>query len=745
MMKIIAKSICKEFDIMKNQFYHENLSRQVQIVGQMRGGHRRNILESDADASRLRKGLSLPSRRLVPCILAALTAGAVTLGALPSAYAAPIVRSTVTEDIDAPEGVAGSIDGSDATITVGTEGGGTSPKIKRNSSSYGSVNGSYYYGASPFTQQGGSAVIRSGTMQQVYGSKVHVKAEGAYETAYTQVTGGSVTITGGETSRVVGGSAYARTDRGSAEVTARGNVVRLQGGTHVNVYGGEAESPAHWPTIIAENNTVYISGGTYRPGGLIAGGKAAGSGTNTARNNTIEITGAPGPLPRLIGGIAGIAGRSNRNILEDNALIVRDTKGITAVSVEDFQKFVFYVPAGLAAGEPMLSLTSVTQDVKLEGAVVEAHLPGSITAHELTLLQTAAHITTDAETKMTVYEGISGGMLTSTIYVDNTKQKLMVRRDGSFLFTGVDNAKSLAETMAGAAAFLGTGANLFTDAGLRSASTEAATTSGFAPFAALGGASLRHETGSHVEMKGMNLAVGFSRALKRGNDRLLFGPLVEYGRGSYDSYVNAVHGDGTVSYLGAGAFLRREQANGLFYEGSLRFGRTKMDYNADLPVGFSKLHTSYDTDANYIGAHLGIGQQVTAKNETEREMYLRYFYTRQDGASATLSTGDRYDFSAVDSHRVRTGVRWTMPQTGGALILGTSVQYEFGGDTSAAYHRAGGLSYTSPSPSLKGFSASVELGWKAPVGKNCTADLSVEGWAGKQRGVALNAGFNWKL
>ena len=739
-MKIIEKSICKEFDIMKNQFYHENLSRQVQIAGQMSGGHRRNILESDADASRLRKGLSLPSRRLVPCILAALTAGTVTLGALPCADAAPIVRSAVTEDIDAPEGVAGSIDGSDATITVGTEGGGTSPKIKRNSSSYGAVNGSYYYGASPFTQQGGSAVIRSGTMQQVYGSKVHVKAEGAYETAYTQVTGGSVTITGGETSRVVGGSAYARTDRGSAEVTARGNVVRLQGGTHVNVYGGQAESPAHWPTIIAEDNTVYISGGTYRPGGLIAGGKAAGSGTNTARNNTIEITGAPGPLPKLFGGISAGGGTPT---LENNALIVRDTKGITAVSAEHFQKFVFYVPAGLAANQPMLSLTSAMQDVKLEGALVEAHLPGSVTAHDLTLLQTAAHITTDAATKMTVYEGISGGILTSTIYVDNTKQKLMVRRDGSFLFTGVDNAKSLAETMAGSAAFLGTGANLFTDAGLRSASTEAATTSGFAPFAALGGASLRHETGSHVEMKGMNLAVGFSRELKRGNDRLLFGPLVEYGRGSYDSYVNAVHGDGTVSYLGAGAFLRREQANGLFYEGSLRFGRTKMDYNADLPVGFSKLHTSYDTDANYIGAHLGIGREITAGSGNKREIYLRYFYTRQNAADATLSTGDRYDFSAVDSHRVRTGVRWTMPQTGGALILGTSVQYEFGGDTSATYHRPGGLSYTSPSPSLKGFSGSLEVGWKAAVRENMTANVAVEGWMGKQRGVSLSAGVEW--
>ena len=739
---------------MKNQFYHENLSRQVQIVGQMRGGHRRNILESDADASRLRKGLSLPSRRLVPCILAALTAGTVTLGALPCAYAAPIVCSAVTEDIDlSDDGVAGSNDGSHATITVGTEGGGTSPVLTNNGRRRGGdVSGLFYNGAvantsreSPFTLQGGSAVIHSGTMRKVYGSNAEVKAvlnqyhEGD---VYVQVTGGSVTITGGETSYVAGGYVRAGSSQGRSvpEGTVCGNVVRLQGGTHTNVYGGLIEGPGYESKCFAEGNTVYISGGTYRSGGLIAGGMATSKNTSKVCNNTIEITGAPGPLPRLIGGIAR-GGYSN--ILKDNALIVRDTKGITAVSVEDFQKFVFYVPAGLAAGEPMLTLTSATQDVKLEGAVVEAHLPGSVTAHDLTLLQTAAHIKTDAATKMTVYEGISGGMLTSTIYVDNTKQKLMVRRDGSFLFTGVDNAKSLAETMAGSAAFLGTGANLFTDAGLRSASTEAATTSGFAPFAALGGASLRHETGSHVEMKGMNLAVGFSRALQRGNDRLLFGPLVEYGRGNYDSYVNAVHGDGTVSYLGAGAFLRREQANGLFYEGSLRFGRTKMDYNADLPVGFSKLHTSYDTDANYIGAHLGIGQQVTAKNETEREMYLRYFYTRQDGASATLSTGDHYTFDAVDSHRLRTGVRWTMPRTGGALILGTSVQYEFGGDTSATYHRPGGLSYTSPSPSLKGFSGSLEVGWKAAVRENMTANVAVEGWMGKQRGVSLSAGVEW--
>ena len=251
---------------------------------------------------------------------------------------------------------------------------------------------------------------------------------------------------------------------------------------------------------------------------------------------------------------------------------------------------------------------------------------------------------------------------------------------------------------------------------------------------------MRYETGSYVEMKGMNLAVGFARAIERGSGRLLFGPMVEYGRGNYDSYVNDAHGDGTVRYIGGGAFIRQEEKDGTFYEGSLRTGRTGMDYTGDL-AGSS---ASYDTHVNYLGAHLGLGQKRTQKNGTDLEMYLRYFYTRQNGTSATLSTGEHYRFDAVDSHRLRTGARWTIPQKGGSLILGAAAQYEFGGETDATVY-VGGRSYDTPSPTLKGFSGSLELGWKASLSESATADISVTGWAGKQRGVSLRAGVEWKF
>ena len=304
----------------------------------------------------------------------------------------------------------------------------------------------------------------------------------------------------------------------------------------------------------------------------------------------------------------------------------------------------------------------------------------------------------------------------------------------------LDNRKSVVETMAGAVAFLGAGADLAAGGGMASASVEAAAAEGFAPFAAIGGSSMRHETGSHVNMKGLNLAVGFSREVKRGDDRLIFGPIVEYGRGTYDSYVNDAHGDGSVRYVGIGGFVRQEQKDGMFYEGSLRFGRSSMDYSAIL----SGTPTTYDTDANYIGAHLGVGQRIQEKSGTNRELYLRYFYTRQNGTDTKLSTGERYDFDAVDSHRLRAGARWLIPQKGGSLILGASLQYEFGGESRATVH-VGGNSYTTPAPSLNGFSTSLELGWKTQMSKNATADLSIEGWFGKQRGVSFRAGFDWKF
>ena len=576
-----------------------------------------------------------------------------------------------------------------------------------------------------------------------------------------------------------------------------------------DVYGGMAQGGSDTGNVYLKSNynELYIHGGTYR-GNIYAGaalGDPAADPTNVheeVHHNKIVISGANDLSFASLYGYRHRVGGAGA-YAADNELVLKDTKNITVKSVEGFNRFAFHVPSDITEDDTMLYVRDDTRNIDLSGKTVDAYLPGSTSLpNRIRLLHTVnAEIHNDGTATMTVHEGISG---TRHISVTTNRKELIVRGDtltdaggpvpepsaptpdttplppgstppppgsppvvtppsgivtppptppalppetpydGGFRLIG-DHAKSLAETMAGSVAFIGSGMNLFTGLGMSSASIEAAAAEGFAPFAAMSGSSMRIATGSHVDLKGMNLAVGFSREVKRDDNRLIFGPIVEYGRGTYDSYVNAAHGDGSVRYIGAGGFIRQEQKDGMFYEGSLRAGRSNMDYSATLNVGGTPRHTSYDTRANYIGAHLGVGQSTTMKDGGKQEVYVRYFYTRQNGTDATLSTGDRYSFSAVDSHVLRTGARWMHPQKGGSLIVGASVQYEFGGDASATYHRAGGMSYTSPSPSLKGVSASVELGWKTQMSANSTADLSIEGWTGKQRGVNFRAGFAWQF
>ena len=576
-----------------------------------------------------------------------------------------------------------------------------------------------------------------------------------------------------------------------------------------DVYGGMAQGGSDTGNVYLKSNynELYIHGGTYR-GNIYAGaalGDPAADPTNVheeVHHNKIVISGANDLSFASLYGYRHRVGGAGA-YAADNELVLKDTKNITVKSVEGFNRFAFHVPSDITEDDTMLYVRDDTRNIDLSGKTVDAYIPGSTSLpNRIRLLHTVnAEIHNDGTATMTVHEGISG---TRHISVTTNRKELIVRGDtltdaggpvpepsaptpdttplppgstppppgsppvvtppsgivtppptppalppetpydGGFRLIG-DHAKSLAETMAGSVAFIGSGMNLFTGLGMSSASIEAAAAEGFAPFAAMSGSSMRIATGSHVDLKGMNLAVGFSREVKRDDNRLIFGPIVEYGRGTYDSYVNAAHGDGSIRYIGAGGFIRQEQKDGMFYEGSLRAGRSNMDYSATLNVGGTPRHTSYDTRANYIGAHLGVGQSTTMKDGGKQEVYVRYFYTRQNGTDATLSTGDRYSFSAVDSHVLRTGARWMHPQKGGSLIVGASVQYEFGGDASATYHRAGGMSYTSPSPSLKGVSASVELGWKTQMSANSTADLSVEGWTGKQRGVNFRAGFAWQF
>ena len=314
--------------------------------------------------------------------------------------------------------------------------------------------------------------------------------------------------------------------------------------------------------------------------------------------------------------------------------------------------------------------------------------------------------------------------------------------------TGVrENSKSYVETQMAALAMVASGADLLANAGFTNAAqaVQEAKESGdsgrsMVPYAAANYGSMRQESGSHVDVKGSNFNIGFAKEVKNGSGKLLFGPMIEYGRGNYDSYLDdGTTGSGTAQNYGIGMMARQTNDNGFYYEGSVRYGKVTSDYSSSNVLAGKDV--SYDNSAKYWGAHVGVGKLQKLGGDNAIDLYGKLFYTNQGSSSVNID-GDTLDFSSVKSKRSRIGFRYIHGTSDvRSVYAGLAWQYEFDG---AAHATANGFS--TPSPSVKGSSGMLELGVLiAPKSSPVSFDLGVSGWAGKQKGYSLNANMLWSF
>lgn len=380
----------------------------------------------------------------------------------------------------------------------------------------------------------------------------------------------------------------------------------------------------------------------------------------------------------------------------------------------------------LTAGNDKLNITSTaTGTILSAGSVVDS----SGNHIDMSKAVNTSNTTTKTEGLFTKVYGakVSGNSVISDVLSEAPSEK----------------SKSVVETQIASLAGVITSADLLSNAGFSNASqavqqsnAEGGSAREMVPYAAVGYGNMRQESGSYVDVQGSAFNIGFAKEVKNGSGKLLFGPMIEYGRGSYESYLDdGTKGNGNTQNFGLGVMARQNNDNGTYYEGSLRYGKLTSNYNS------GDLGADYDTDANYWGAHLGLGKVFQLNDKNSIDTYCKFFYTNQGSSSANI-LGHNVEFDAVKSKRSRLGFRFNHATSDvRSIYAGLAWQHEFDGSACAT---ADG--YSTPSPSIKGNSMMVELGVNvAPKSSPVSFDLGVSGWAGKQKGYSLNANMLWSF
>ncbi|MBQ1614218.1 MAG: autotransporter outer membrane beta-barrel domain-containing protein [Selenomonas sp.] len=634
--------------------------------------------------------------------------------------------------------------------------------------------------AEEVTLQGGEGEFYSSV-----GEKFSIAHEGWDEKWYSVFaddasTGNTITVTNftapGYDLRIAGGYA--------AGGAVTGNKISVTNSTLRGILAGgynSADGEVSGNVITLGEGTKVADGATLQ----VFGGYSHTDSQENVKNNTVNILTAI-QLDALKGGENTIynAGK-NGNTLNIAA------KNVSTNYFDGFANINFFLPSGIANGDTMLTVNNGGNATDLSDVKVGVAMQSgaSLNKNDNVNLIVNANGLNNAPTALTEIAGehitvaAPGGLITDKKYtfalsnstdnkalvatVSNVEEVVAGGESGGNTDSGntdsgstdtytsaekpdadtVKNSqrlKSLVETQAAVATVLNSGSDMLADAGFEQAGAAAvaADSAGkFAPFAAMGGSSLRAESGSHVDTKGFGLNVGFAKEVRRGQSTYLFGPVVEYGRGSYDSYQdNGIKADGSSSYWGVGLLGRQTNDDGVYYEGSLRLGKVKADYSGNLVDRTAE----YDSSSKYWAGHLGLGRVYKLKGSNSLDGYVKCFFSHQDGDTVTVNlnngTTDEISFSSTDSQRFRIGARLSHQVNPESSVYGgLAYQYETQGESRATYH-----GFDTAAPSVKGGSVMMELGWKTKPGNSpVSLDLGLTGWAGKQRGISGKMGFNW--
>ncbi len=246
-------------------------------------------------------------------------------------------------------------------------------------------------------------------------------------------------------------------------------------------------------------------------------------------------------------------------------------------------------------------------------------------------------------------------------------------------------------------------------------------------------------TGSHVDLKGVALDVGYAWNRPLGSGNLMYGVAAEYGTSRYKSYLDdGTKGKGQAWNLGVNLFTNYLWANGLYTQGSVRAGRVSSDYRSNDFVHAEGNSVSYDSKSNYIAAHAGLGKIWKLGSANQLDTYVKYFHSYTSGDKVKLSSGETYDFDSVQSKRGRVGAQYSHHLGKLGVHFGMAYEREWGGDVRGQYQ-----GHALPTPTMKGGKTIGEAGMYYSLRDDKQVYTTLQGFGGRQQGVGVRFGMKF--
>ncbi|MDR0620547.1 MAG: hypothetical protein LBJ61_01510, partial [Deltaproteobacteria bacterium] len=373
-----------------------------------------------------------------------------------------------------------------------------------------------------------------------------------------KATKNSLTISGSPTlnnANLTGGYAFSSSISGGAIVTATNNALTISGSptlNNANLTGGFAysASTSGGAVVTATNNALTISGSpTLTDANLYGGYVRAPSATAiTATNNAVTISGTPILTgANIFGGLITGSG----DAVSGNSLTLR-TSGRSVNSISNFEYLKFYLPNAIADGDTVMAANTADIDNSIVSVTVESGPSSLKIGDRVKLIEggVTANIVSKGE------ELVGLVMYDFDVAVNNSD--LIATLSGA---KANETTKSLSEGFAAGLSGLNQTADLFTGAALTNAVEAVGSNLAggviWAPFMAMAGGTVRHETGSHVDYSGVSMVLGVSAGVGFQSGQAVFGAFAEVGRGNYETYnffpsVGDVWGEGDTNHLGGG-------------------------------------------------------------------------------------------------------------------------------------------------------------------------------------------------